>query len=226
MLLDFEAYGDFYRSLEAVNTLLSFAKSEDSKDNQDNRNLFMKLSIVLMVTRFQVFVEAILEEFAFKLKISDITFDSLPVQLKLNSIRMKSEGFIIHNKLENVLTYNEEKIEKIKNHISEISCHFSKNKINENLMMKNKFPLGKTGKFELISLFSQLEGGNIFEMADFDIDKIDGLLQIRHGIVHQDIFPNMTEGNILGYKDYLNNTSKLIDNYLRLFIQKLSEQVA
>lgn len=226
MSLDFESSRDFYLSLEAVDTLISFAESEDSKGNQDNRNLFLKLSVVSMVTRFQVFIEAIMEEFAFKLKNTDITFDRLPVHLKLNSIRMLSENFVICKKLTNQATYNEGKIETIKNHISEISSHFSKNEINDNLLMKVKFPLGKTGKNELISLFSQIEGKNIFEDADFDINEFDGLLQKRHLIVHQDISPGLTEGDVLSYQHYLKKICKFIDNVMNKFIKNLSGQVA
>lgn len=223
MSLDFEASQDFYVSLEAVDTLIGFAKSEDNKGNQDNRNLFLKLSIVSMVTRFQVFVESILEEFVFKLKNLDITFDRLPIHLKLNSIRLLSEDFIICKQLTNKAKYNEKKIGTIKKHISEIDSHFSKKEINDNLSIKVKFPLGKTGKKELISLFSQIRGENIFEEADFDINEIDGLLQNRHLIVHQDISPNMTEGDVLAYQHYLKKICEFIDNFMRKFIQDLSE---
>ena len=223
MSLDFESSQDFYLSLETVDTLIGFAESEDSKGNQDNRNLFLKLSVVSMVTRFQVFVEAIMEEFAFKLKNSNITFDRLPVHSKLNSIRMLSENFNICKKLTNQATYNEKKIDTIKNHISEIDSHFSKNEINDNFLMKVKFPLGKTGKNELISLFSQIEGRNIFEEADFDINKIDSLLQKRHLIVHQDVSPSLTESDVLAYQHYLKKACKFIDNFMRKFIQNHSE---
>jgi len=224
MSLAFEASQDFYLSLEAVDTLVGFAESEDSKGNQDNRELFLKLSVVSMVTRFQVFVEAIMDEFSFRLKDSNIAFDTLPVHLRLNSIRMLSEDFIICKKLTNKENYNEEKIGTIKNHISEIDNHFSKNTINDNLSIKVKFPLGKTGKKELISLFSQLEGRNIFEKADFDINEIDGLLQKRHLIVHQDISPGITERDILTYQHYLKKICKFIDNFMRKFIQGISDR--
>ncbi len=68
MSLNFESSRDFYISLESVDTLTRFAVNEDKKDNQDNRDLFLKLAIVSMVTRFQVFIEAIMEEFSFNLK--------------------------------------------------------------------------------------------------------------------------------------------------------------
>ena len=222
MSLDFESSRDFYLSLESVDTLIGFAKSEDAKGNQDNRNLFLKLSIVSMVTKFQVFIEAIMEEFAFKLKKSNITFDKLPIHLKLNSIRILSEEFVIHKKLTNKITYSTEKIESIKNHISEIESHFSKDEINDNLLMKVKFPLGKTGKNQLISLFLQIEGIDIFEEANFDINEIDGLLQKRHLIVHQDVSSDLTEGDVLTYQLYLKRICQFIDNYMRKFIQNLS----
>lgn len=226
MSLEFESSQDFYLSLESVDTLISFAESEDRKGNQDNRSLFLKLSVVSMVTRFQVFIEAILEEFVFKVKNSNTTYEKLPIHLRLNSIRLLSENFIICKRLTNKLAYNEQKMTTIKTHISEIDCHFSNHKVNDNLFMKVKFPLGKTGKNELIDLFSQIEGKNIFEDANFDINEIDGLLQKRHLIIHQDIYPGITEGDILKYQHYLKNIAKYIDSFMRKFIKDIGEQGA
>ena len=62
MSLNLEASQDFYTSLNSIDVLLDFAKSEDKKGNQDNRVLFLKLSVVSMVTKFQVFIENILKE--------------------------------------------------------------------------------------------------------------------------------------------------------------------
>lgn len=226
MSLDFESSQDFYLSLEAVDTLISFAESEDKKGNQDNRNLFLKLSIVSMVTRFQVFIESILDEFVFKLKGSSITYDRLPIHLKLTSIKLLSENFVIYKKLTNQASFNEKKLTTIKAHISEVDSHFSSDKINDNLSIRTKFPLGKTGKNELIALFSQIDGRDIFEDASFDINEIDGLLQNRHLIVHQDISSGLTEGDILKYQHYLKKIAKFIDNFMQKFIQKLSEPVS
>lgn len=166
-----------------------------------------------------------MDELAFKLKSSNITYDRLPIHLKLTSIRLLTENFVICKKLINQYSYNEEKLATIKTHISEVDRHFSSDKINDNLSIRTKFPLGKTGKNELISLFSQIDGRNIFEDASFDINEIDGLLQKRHLIVHQDISPGLTEGDILKYQHYLKNIAKFIDNFMRKFIQKLSEPV-
>jgi RiboL-PSP-HEPN len=223
MSLGFDSSQDFYQSLEAVNTLIRFAEIEEGKGNQDNRILFLKLSVVSMVTRFQVFVEAILAEFAFKLKNSDITFDKLPVHLRLNSVKLLSENFIMHKKLTNKDAYNERKISAIKTHISAVGSHFSSDIVDDSLTLKIKFPLGKTGRNELIDLFSQIEGEDIFEEANFDINDIDGLLTKRHLIVHHDIFQEITDSDITRYQQYLNIIVEYIDNFMGEFIRNISE---
>ncbi len=134
---------------------------------------------------------------------------------------MLADDFVISKKLTNPEAYNIKKINAIKKHISMIDNHFSKDGINESFALRVKFPLGKTGKDELISLFSQIEGKNIFNDTDIDINEIDGLLQKRHLIVHQDISPGLTEGDILKYQNYLKNVAKFIDNFITKYMNKL-----
>ena len=59
----FTATIDYINSEQKIKTLISFATKEGKKGNDDNRILFLKLGVVLLVTRFQVYVEKILDEF-------------------------------------------------------------------------------------------------------------------------------------------------------------------
>lgn len=54
----YEATSDFESSISEADTLLVLANSDDN-----NRVLFLKLAIISAVTKFQVFVEKILDEF-------------------------------------------------------------------------------------------------------------------------------------------------------------------
>ena len=83
------------------------------------------------------------------------------------------------------------------------------------LFFKTKFPLGKTGKGEIVELLSQIDGNeNPFEnfVAD-DFNKLDSVLQTRHLIIHQDRFTG-TETTVTGNIPFLKNLVEYIDDYL------------
>lgn len=86
-------------------------------------------------------------------------------------------------------------------------------------MFKTKFPLGKTGKRELIDLLSQIEGDqNRFEnFGTDDFDKPDSVLQIKHLIIHQDRFTG-TEITVTDNVSFIKNLVEYIDEYLFLKI--------
>ena len=84
MPLHYDATSDFHSAIAEVETLLTLASSDDN-----NRTLFLKLSMVSIVTKFQVFVEKILEEFRYQL--NDKPSGKLPTHLKMNSLRIGLE---------------------------------------------------------------------------------------------------------------------------------------
>ena len=84
-------------------------------------------------------------------------------------------------------------------------------------MFKTKFPLGKTGKGELVELLSQIDGDQSpFESFDKDdFDKLDSVLQTRHLIIHQDRFTG-TETTVTDNVSFIKNLVEYIDEYLFL----------
>lgn len=214
MSLKFDVSKAFYLSLQDIDTLVAFAKQEDTNDNQDNRILFLKLSVVAMVTKFQVFVETILKEFLYALKTTHIKYSKLSIHMCLNSIKINSIDYDLSKKLNNQEAYNKILHKKIYNHISSLNKHYSSEELGEAFVLKTNFPLGKTGREELIKLFEQLEGKNIFLIKTIDIDKLDSLFLKRHLIVHQDRCDQLTENDVLSDQHYLKVLSKHIDQYL------------
>lgn len=81
MAYHYEATSDFENSISEIDTLLELATSDDN-----NRVLFLKLSIVSAVTKFQVFVEKILEEFRYEL--NNKPSRKLSTYIKMNSLRL------------------------------------------------------------------------------------------------------------------------------------------
>jgi type III secretory pathway component EscR len=128
MKFESEASKEFYLSLTSVDTLVHFAKKEDKKNNSENRTLFLKLSIVLMVTRFQVYIESILNEFKNKMIDMNLSLDKVPEFMKLNSLRLITSKIILSKKLNNLDAYDSQKYDQIHKHIKILKRHFGKGK--------------------------------------------------------------------------------------------------
>jgi|SRR3989338_770780 len=157
MSYQFEATDDYFIAEKKIATLISFAKKEGEKGNDENRTLFLKLGVVFLVTRFQVYVESILKEFNYKLTQTKKTNSELPIHLRLNAIKIRSESKPLNKELENPTTYNNQKLREIYSIISLLGdwCNDT-NAIHQEFEINTQFPLGKQGLNELKGLFKQV----------------------------------------------------------------------
>ena len=210
----FDATEDFLVRQSEIHILLDTANEKN-----DEKDTFLKLAVVSLVTKFQVYVESILKEFLYRITSSEIKYNKLSIYMRLNSIRIGLND----NALAKLSKHNKLDLDtsgKIKDYLESISYIVDENLVvDDKLKMKTSFPLGRTGKGELLDLFKQIEGDdNIFRDKDsnedvIDIDQLDSLLQTRHLIIHQDRF-SQTENKIKEYMDYLNEVVLFCDNYL------------
>lgn len=214
----YEATSDFESSISEANTLLELANSDDN-----NRVLFLKLAIISAVTKFQVFVEKILDEFRYEL--NDKPSQNLSTYMKLNSLRISlSEG----NSLIGLTKHNhftEAKKNKIVQYLQSISYISDDNcLINDDFRFTTKFPLGRTGKNELINLLKQIDGDEnpFVKFGNERFDNLDSILQTRHNIIHQDRF-NGTETTVRESVDFLKDLVVYIDEYLSSKIDTIDE---
>ena len=205
----YEATSDFENSMSEADTLLELATSDDN-----NRVLFLKLAIILAVTKFQVFVEKILEEFRYEL--NDKPSQNLSTYMKLNSLKLSLNegnalvGLTKHN------NFTEDKKTKIVRYIQSISYISDDNyQINDDFQFSTKYPLGRTGKKELVNLLKQIDGEeNPFtNFGNEKFDNLDSVLQTRHNIIHQDRF-NGTETTVKESIKFLKDLVIYIDEYL------------
>lgn len=218
MSLNYDASNVFSSSLENIDTLICYAKEEDKNNNENNRKLFLKLSIVLMITKFQVFIETILEEFLFKIRHSEFCYDKLSSFARLNSLKIYIDKNHLNNNLNNPSKYNDKLLETITRNIHSMKKHCDcSESILEEFEINTKFPLGKTGTTELIDLFKQLDGRNIFENK-IDLKTLDSLLNLRHNIIHQDATPALTETVVTEHQLYVKQVCQTIDEYLNGYL--------
>ncbi len=217
MSYNFEATTDFQNSLSDINTLLDFAEKANTAQNDSNRMLFLKLSIVSMVTKFQVYVEKVLGEFLFQIRISKKKNKELPLHSRLNSMKLISTEYVLSNQLMNPETYNEAKYKEVNDYVVLLNMHCDQEgAICKEYCLNIRFPMGKTGVNELLGLFKQFEGkSNIFEAYSIDIEKLNGILSMRQNIIHQDVNPSpLTEVLAKDYMSYIQSLAVCIDRYL------------
>lgn len=215
MSFHFESTEDFLESVKSIDTLIDFAKEQGEANKETNRILFLKLSIVSMVTKFQVYIEKVLEEFLFRLRQSKLKHLDLPICVRLNSLRLMAADYELNEKLRNIGQYNRAKLEEVRENI--LSMHnlcIDSMDIAPKFRLDCNFPLGKAGLTELTKLFKQIEGKDILESGGIDPDKLNSILNLRHNIVHQDANPQLTESMVAEYKEFINSIAKVVDKYL------------
>jgi hypothetical protein len=220
MSSNFEATADFFSSIKSIDILVMFAENESELNHEENRTLFLKLAVVSTVTKLQVYIEKLLDEFLYKLRLVKKKNKDLPLHARLVSLKLFSAQNSLLNKLENPTTYSEQKLNDIRHHILDLNelCDDKKD-IGPAFLLKTKFPLGKNGLNELKELFGQIEGNdNIFSTAPFDIEELNAVLNIRHNIVHQDQNPQLTELKVNEYKEFVQKIAVFVDSYLAQFL--------
>jgi hypothetical protein len=210
MSYNYEATSYFHKELDDLESFV-----ESGATNDKYHSLIIKVSIVLLVTSFQVFVESVLSDF--RENLNDIPSRKLSTYIKMNSLHidlfdeenpligLKKHKNFTDDKLVNVIEclHNLEFITN-ENHI-----------IGNEFKFKTKFPLGKTGKTELINLVKQIDGEDepFKNFGNDKFNKLDSLLQMRHSIVHHGRF-NGTEATVKEYLSFLRELVDYIDSFL------------
>lgn len=152
MAYHYEATSDFETSISEVDTLLELSTADDN-----NRVLFLKLASVSAVTKFQVFVEKVLEEFRYEL--NSVPSRKLSTHIKMNSLRMSLNDGNALIGLTKHKNFTEEKKNRIVQYIQSIAYLYDEqSQINNDFQFSTKYPLGRTGKKDLVELLKQIDG--------------------------------------------------------------------
>jgi hypothetical protein len=81
MTFHYESSKTLNTGLREINVLLRHSRNAIKKKKDSERILFLKLAIVMMVTKFQAYIESIFEEVFTETKRK--TYNILPLHLKL-----------------------------------------------------------------------------------------------------------------------------------------------
>lgn len=210
----FNATSEFNSSVVDVSKLLDMINliNEDSDDDV----ILLKVAQVTLVSKFQVFVEAILNEYKETFMSSEVLNSQIPVYMRINFLKLLLKEYSLLKKVENPQLYSQELLEELSVRVGDLHA-VCKDDVNttDYLKIDTKFPMGKTGTIELKNLFRQIDGNeDIFSNGDIDIGTMDGILYKRHAIVHNDVNPHLSLTEVRNNIEYVKDLVTFIDEYL------------
>ena len=110
----YEATSEFIQSISEVEKLTTLAPSDE-----ENRTMFLKLAVVSLVTKFQVFVEKALEEFRYS--INGTKSSNLPLYMKMNAVRLSVLNGNPLLSMQSQKVFTEEKKNRLVSYLDSIS---------------------------------------------------------------------------------------------------------
>jgi len=188
-----ESISRFDSSLLEIDVLLEYAKRNTNEVNR--YQMFIKSSIVLLMTKFEVFIENFLDEHSERARRGhdSITY---PQVLKY---------YLSNNAASQIL--ETKKNNQKKKIIDELKVLFSDSpeSLNAIKIIKPdvKFNYGKHGQREIERLFG-INGLKSFieqEKIQSLLEDINSCINIRNNIIHQDAAPSITHGDVARYKN-------------------------
>lgn len=219
---DFESYQRLNTALKEVKTLIDFALENEA--NQLKYSALNKSSLLLLTSKFEVFVEDVIEEYIDKINQMNLNNNEISEYIKMKHTISKLREL-------NTTIEHEHKKDKSIQILKSIAKLWQDSVERfDSLEVSNKFSYGKHGANELQKAFNNIEITNVFETIILYSDSQESLLEevnmidfktifnnivnLRNLITHQDITPNLTHRQIEGYTKNFDDFSKELCNYL------------
>ena len=179
-------------SVREIDILLKYAARNTSDINK--YQLFNKISIVLLSTKLEVFIEEFMEEHV-GMQLNNHTIDTFPKELKNNYFDRGVE----------LIAEKKKRIEK--DGIFRIMVTLCGNNISNISELRKicppiKFNYGKHGQKEIEDLFERHGLGIFIKSQDAQncLKMINSLISIRNNVIHQDATPGLTHQTIADHK--------------------------
>lgn len=184
-------------SLSEIDILLDYASRNSA--NIHKYQLFNKVSIVLLSTKFEVFLEEFIEEHSTRM-LNGHTNATLPSKLK-EAYFDRGIGLIVN-----------EKKKSIKDALFNSLSILQQNRgdsitILQNIKPSTSFNYGKHGQKEIEALFKRhgLEDFIKSDDAQNCLSILNSLIAIRNNVIHQDASPGITHQTIIEHKNNILN---------------------
>lgn len=203
-----DSIDNFKKSLSEFDMLIDYARRNIS--NVHKYQLFIKLAVVLLSTKLEVFIEDFIEEHSLKM-LEGHTNISLQQDIKNNYLNRAVE-----------LIINEKKQQKRNQLFQSIYLLLNDNveKISSlvNIKPSTSFNYGKHGQSEIELLFDK-HGLGVFIKTKESQDCLkfmNSLICIRNNVIHQDATPGTTHQTIIDHKKNILKFINFIEEELKL----------
>lgn len=203
---------DFRGKLSEIDVLIKYART--NQRSLDKYKLFIKISIVLMCSHFEVFVEAFLAEHIDVLK-KCYNSKNLPQYMKDNYIN-------------DTLTYYKKIASPSKKQLPLKALFLlhgdtamSMNSLN-NLILDVKYGFGKHGQEETSRLLKKFGFERFVNSSDYQeaFNEINSAISIRNNIIHEGTAPTLSLEDVIKYK---NGFLKFANSWEQFVISKQNE---
>lgn len=218
-----ECFNDFKNALSEINILLSYSKRHSKDSNPNEYQLFNKMSVILLCTCFESFIESFIDDLSCTIK-NRTNNKNIPDFMKANY------------KDDSLCAYFDPKNKKEQNKIlTDLIRLLSKETIEmkylSNLKLKTRFNYGKHGEKEIKKLFEKFGLKDFCNTEEISllIPKLNGLISIRNNVIHENAAPNLTFSDIKDYKtavtDFINHLQDfIIKNQINIFNVEIVEK--
>lgn len=180
-------------SMSEIDIILSYAAHNTS--NIKKYQMFNKIAIVLLSTKFEVFIEEFIDEHSMK-SISGHTNITFPAALKNAYIDTAVE------KTENVKSRGDKN-----NYLQSLLKLLGNDGVSlsgiGNIRPSIKFNYGKHGQKEIEAMFDRHGMGAFIKTPPSQacLTMLNSLIAIRNNVIHQDASPGLTHQTIKDHKD-------------------------
>lgn len=180
-------------SMSEIDTILSYASHNTA--NIEKYQMFNKIAIVLLSTKFEVFIEEFIEEHSMK-TINGHTNTTLPVALRNAYIDTAVEKTDNVKSRADKNSYLQSLLKLMGNDGASISGI-------SNIRPSVKFNYGKHGQKEIEAIFDRHGMGAFIKSVQPQacLAMLNSLIAIRNNVIHQDASPGLTHQTIKDHKD-------------------------
>lgn len=221
MEYEFDSFLEFTNGLKEVKVLTLSA--QENEDETLKYLTFNKSAILLLMAKFESFIEHTIEEYVEIINNMNICMSNLPEVLKINHSLYAIE------KNKDILEHKHKTKEQIKL-FEDLGKVWNSNKIIKKFSINTKFSYGKHGEKDLIKIFQNLGIEDIFKCIKiyeksaslvedkcYEIDfksKFNSLVNLRNNITHEDATPTLTNLDLNNYERYLESFSNELIKFL------------
>lgn len=198
-----DSIDNFTDSLREVDTLLEYAKKNTK--TPEKYQLFNKIAIILLVTKFEVFIENFFEEHLNR-QLNSLTKEMFPEQQRYayleSAISKMNEFGQKTNKKEPLAKELSKLYQSSGGNLSSIRV----------IAPSTNFPNGKHGQKDMNRLFENHGLKDFISRAEIVslFGHINSCIGIRNSVIHQDAAPTLTHQEVAKHKKTMQEFAKLL----------------